>query len=211
MWPRAKPPSRCTCEASGTSRSPSRRAKRHARRGTPPPARRRARAPAGARPDRRAPPRRRARDSDRPAAARPRGVFGRNSQRTRPLRRPLRAGCRAPSCRPARHVVLPADPGDRPAVPHQKAVAEVLGRRGIGHAHRAVEHAERDLAAPVGHVEQAAADCRGRDRPAAADRNRSGTRRDRRRSRGASARSVITACSGCAGSTAKRSVPAIFS
>jgi hypothetical protein len=56
-----------------------------------------------------------------------------------------------------RHVVPPADPGDRPAVPHQKAVAEVLRHRRIGHAHRAVEHAERDLAAPVGCVEQQAA------------------------------------------------------
>src|SRR5450759_2126414 len=53
-----------------------------------------------------------------------------------------------------RHVRLPADPRDRVAMTHQEAVAEIGGRAGIGDARRAVEHAERDLAAAVGHVEQ---------------------------------------------------------
>jgi hypothetical protein len=58
---------------------------------------------------------------------------------------------------PARHVVLPADPRHREALTHQKTVAEVLGRRGVRHAHRAVEHAEGHLAPTVGDVEQQAA------------------------------------------------------
>ena len=66
----------------------------------------------------------------------------------------------------ARDVVLPAAPRHRVAVAHEKAVAEILGRRRIGHAHRAVEHPERHLAAAVGHVEEEpAVAARGVPRP----------------------------------------------
>ena len=53
-----------------------------------------------------------------------------------------------------RHVRLPANPRDRVAMTHQEAVSEIGGRAGIGDAQRAIEHAERDLAAAVGHIEQ---------------------------------------------------------
>src|SRR5262249_8856308 len=66
----------------------------------------------------------------------------------------------------ARDVVLPAAPGDRVTVPHQKAVAEVLRSGRIGHPDRAVEHPEGDLAAAVGHVqEQPGVAACGIDRP----------------------------------------------
>ena len=56
-----------------------------------------------------------------------------------------------------RDVVLPAAPPDRVAPAHEEAVAEVLGRRRVGHPWRAVEHAERDLAAAIRDVEEEAA------------------------------------------------------
>ena len=55
---------------------------------------------------------------------------------------------------PARHVGLPAHPRHGIAVPHEKSIAEVLGRARIGHAHRAVEEAERDLPPAVRQVEE---------------------------------------------------------
>jgi hypothetical protein len=39
-------------------------------------------------------------------------------------------------------------------MPHEKSIAEVLGRARIGHAHRAVEEAERDLPPAVRQVEE---------------------------------------------------------
>ena len=53
-----------------------------------------------------------------------------------------------------RDVVLPSAPRDRVALTHQEASAEVLGRRRIRDADRAVEHPERDLSPAVRHVEQ---------------------------------------------------------
>jgi hypothetical protein len=54
----------------------------------------------------------------------------------------------------ARHVGLPAHPRHGIAMPHEKSIAEVLGRARIGHAHRAVEEAERDLPPAVRQVEE---------------------------------------------------------
>jgi len=56
-----------------------------------------------------------------------------------------------------RHVRLPADPGHRVAGAHQEAVAEVLARGRVVRPGRAVEHAERDLAAAVRHIQEEAA------------------------------------------------------
>ena len=56
----------------------------------------------------------------------------------------------------ARDVGLPADPRQRVAVAHEKPVAEVLRARGVVRPRCAVEHAEGDLASPVGHVEKKA-------------------------------------------------------
>jgi len=54
----------------------------------------------------------------------------------------------------ARHVGLPADPGHRVAVAHQELITEIfLGNR-VVRARGAVEHAERDLAPAVRHVEE---------------------------------------------------------
>src|SRR4030095_10260092 len=66
----------------------------------------------------------------------------------------------------ARNVVLPAAPRDRVAWAHEKAVTEVLGGRRVGDSNRTVEHAERDLSAAVGNVEQEPAiTARGIDGP----------------------------------------------
>jgi hypothetical protein len=53
-----------------------------------------------------------------------------------------------------RHVGLPADPGHRVAVAHQELIAEILAGRRVVRARSGVEHAEGDLAAAVGHVEE---------------------------------------------------------
>ena len=210
--PRARSrPSDARGAASATSgRHPAREAPRRARDG-------RGRRAACSRTVRRARRDRRARrrgaecGSGRPAAARRRGAFGRNSQRTRPVTPRARGHVQRHQAVLPRHVGLPADPRHGVAVAHQEAVAEVLGRRRVGHADGAVEHAERDLAPAVGDVEQQRAGCRGRRRPAGAGRSRPRTRRGPRRCAARSSRSVMLACIGWAGSTAKRMVPAIFS
>jgi hypothetical protein len=55
---------------------------------------------------------------------------------------------------PARYVGLPAHPRHGVAMSHEKSIAEVLGLARIGHAHRAVEEAERDLPPAVRQVEE---------------------------------------------------------
>src|SRR3989454_2547787 len=56
-----------------------------------------------------------------------------------------------------RDVVLPAAPGDRVAVTHEEAVAEVVRGGRVRYAGRAVEEPERHLAAAVRDVEEEAA------------------------------------------------------
>ena len=53
-----------------------------------------------------------------------------------------------------RDFVLPADPRHRVPVAQQKAVAKIFFGGRVRDAHRAVEHAERDLAAAVGDIEE---------------------------------------------------------
>ncbi len=79
----------------------------------------------------------------------------------------------------ARHVGLPADPGHRVAVAHEELIAEVFPGRRIVRARGAVEHAERDLAPAVRHVEEQPA--AARRRAAAAGRSRRSTPRARAR------------------------------
>jgi hypothetical protein len=52
---------------------------------------------------------------------------------------------------------LPTAPRDRVTPAHEKAVAEVLRSRRVGHSRRAVEQSKRDLAAAVRDVEKEAA------------------------------------------------------
>ena len=54
-------------------------------------------------------------------------------------------------------IVLPPRPGHRVALAHQETVAEVLARGRVVRPGRAVEHAERDLAAAVRHIQEEAA------------------------------------------------------